>query len=256
MKKYFLLYLLAASIFLGHYVVSGHAVYGDGIDYWAYLHSWYFDRDINFENEFKHNYSPKSNNMAIEVAFDEIVKSDITVTGKVNNFHPPGTALILFPAYVLADWIAPIKNGYSDAYQVMTGLWAMGLAVLGARICEMIAYRLTGLRNESRWAAIIIFLASPMLYYGSYDVLNSHFASFLISAVFWLVLLSDIENKWLYTGIVIGLAGLTRLQDLLLLIPALVYGFKKKWGLLAVVSVIMSPMAVQWWSLYGRLYPR
>ena len=260
MKKYFLLYLLATGVFLGHYAVSGHAVYGDGIDYWAYLHSWYFDQDSDFNNEYRHNYSPLYNNNFPDYESHEVVKTDITVTGKTNNFHPPGTAVILFPAYVVADFVSELsgtlRNGYSNIYQITTGLWAVGLAVLGARICEAVAHRITGLRKEARSAAMVIFLASPLLYYGSYDVLNSHFASFLVSAIFWLVILSDRAHKWLYLGLIVGLAGLVRLQDLLLVIPAMAVTRKREWlGMGAIIAIIMSPLLWQWWQLYIKFYP-
>jgi len=260
MKRYLLLYLLAAGIFLGHYAVSGHAVYGDGIDYWVYLHSWYFDQDEDFNNEYRHNYSPLYNNNFPDYEFREVVKTNITVTGKTNNFHPPGTAVILFPAYVVADWIGgltgTLRNGYSNIYQITTGLWAVGLAVLGARICEAVAHRITGLRKEARSAAMVIFLASPLLYYGSYDVLNSHFASFLVSAIFWLVILGDRAHKWLYLGLIVGLAGLVRLQDLLLVIPAMLVTRKRDWlGMGVMAGIVMFPLLWQWQEMYGRLYP-
>src|SRR5260221_437169 len=40
---YTVVFLICFVAFLLHYAVAGQAVYGDGIDYWVYLHSWYFD---------------------------------------------------------------------------------------------------------------------------------------------------------------------------------------------------------------------
>ena len=261
MKRFVLLYFFLAVIFLSHYAIAGQAVYGDGIDYWAYLHSVYFDHDIDFENEFKHLYSSEYNNHHPEIQAADIQKTMRTPIGKTDNPHLPGTALLLAPFYLLADGIVlfglpVLRNGYSDIYQIVCGMGAVGYVVAATYFVEQICFYFSKDRRLSTLAALAILLASPLLYYGSYDIINSHFASYFLVSLFWYLVLLKPE-KLVLIGVVMGGATLVRIHEALLVIPLVMQ--KRKLSELGIILVIFGitilPLWGIWWFLYRLPYP-
>ena len=261
MKRLILLYFFLAAIFLSHYAIAGQAVYGDGIDYWAYLHSVYFDHDIDFENEYRHLYSSEYNNHHPEVQAADIQKTFRTPIGKTDNPHLPGTALLLMPFYILADGIVRLelpvlRNGYSDIYQIVCGLGAVLYVVLATSFVEKICFFYSNDRRLSILAALAILLASPLLYYGSYDIINSHFASYFLVSLFWYLLLLQ-PQKLLLIGVVMGGATLVRIHEALLVLPLVTQ--KRKLSELSIILVVFGitilPLWVIWEYLYRLPYP-
>lgn len=277
------IFLLSIVIFLAHYVIAGQAVYGDGIDYWAYLHTIYFDHDLNFSDEFRHMYGPQWNNTLPETMSPVPLKTEITRAGNVDDVHPFGMALLLFPFFILADGIVLIvnffglhlvRNGYSDTYQITCGIAAIGYATFGLYVLEK-TIKLLGFDSLiARGATLVFFFSTDLIYYFAYDVLNSHFASFFLVSVFWYLFVGNYPKKtykryFLY-GLLIGLATVTRLEDALLLIPVgadLLYAFIKNSprqplrhfflliiGLLAGFWLIVTPLMIQWHYLYGSIF--
>ena len=255
-------------VFVFHYAFSGQAVYGDGIDYWAYLPSVYFDRDVDFENEYKHIYSPENNNSFNPQKAPAVQKTSISSLGKTVNPHPPGAAVVWFPAFVFADIISFLfnlpRNGFADAYQILSGLWTVVIVIFGLAINQRLAYKFTKNKKISILAALSIFIATPLLFYGAYDVLNSHFASFTLVSLFWYLLIFkkfDVKNA-LLIGAVIGLATLVRIQEVLLFIPLILYLL---WGnriylrnisaSIFVFIILITPLLLVWQSIYGRPIP-
>ncbi len=268
MKKYLIVFLFSIMVFVFHYAFSGQAVYGDGIDYWAYLPSVYFDRDVDFENEYKHIYSPENNNSFNPQKAPAVQKTSISSLGKTVNPHPPGAAVVWFPAFVFADIISFLfnlpRNGFADAYQILSGLWTVVIVIFGLAINQRLAYKFTKNKKISILAALSIFIATPLLFYGAYDVLNSHFASFTLVSLFWYLLIFkkfDVKNA-LLIGAVIGLATLVRIQEVLLFIPLILYLL---WGnriylrnisaSIFVFIILITPLLLVWQSIYGRPIP-
>jgi hypothetical protein len=258
--RFLLIFLFLSAIFLVHFSFSGQAVYGDGIDYWAYLHTWYFDHDYDFNNEFRHQYQPEYNNSHSGFLTPEVQKTSTTPIGKTDNIHPAGASFFLFPFYILADLLVVIlnnlgfhilRNGYSDIYQIICGLGAISYVTVSIFI----------LRKLTGWlAAMAILFATPLLYYGSYDILNSHIISFFLSVLFWFIFLkADFKRvRWIIiSGFIVGLSGLVRVQDLLLFIPlTLRLRSFKKISLSALSAILVfCPQFYIWWVLYGIPLP-
>jgi len=223
LMKYLALLIVGGVIFLSHYSFSKHAIYGDGIDYWIYLTSVYFDHDIDFTNQYKHYFEPINNNLTIPNSAIVVMKTSITDIGKTDNPHPPGTAIVWVPAFLFADILSLVfkfpRSGYTDIYQISTGLWSVFLVILALFINEKIIFKFTKDNKISYLSVFAIFLATPLLYYGSYDILNSHFASFLVASLFWYVLFYKPTNTKdaFILGVLIGFAALIRLQDVIFL---------------------------------------
>ncbi len=267
--RYLLIFIFLAAVFLGHYAFSGQAVYGDGIDYWAYLHSWYFDHDTNFNNEYRHQYDPKDNNSGGFYLTPHVQKTRINQNGTTDNIHPAGTSLFLLPFYILADLLVRLANifgwqlaanGYSDFYQITCGLGAVLYTVIAFYLTERLCIKFSGSRTIGFWASLGVLLCTPMLYYGSYDIINSHFISYLLSVSFWLVFFTADLNKsrWLFLiSALASFAGLVRIQDVFLFIPLLLKLRRVDQFLLSglVGIIIFLPQFYNWWYLYGVIYP-
>lgn len=252
MKKYIGLYLFLCLIFLIHFAFAGHAVYGDGNNYWAYLHTWRFDGNYDFTNEFRHVFFPDTNNAPVDIPAPEVLKTGITAAGKTDNNHTAGSSLFFLPWYLLADILARIfhlvANGYSDIYQLTVGLGVVVYLTLAVFITEKLC--------SSRLAAWAVVFCTPLLYYGSYDVLNSHVISYLLSVSFWYVFFkADFPRpKWvIVSGLLVGLAALVRLQDIFLIIPLLLT--LRSFSAGGPVLIPLVPQLYIWYYLYGLPLP-
>lgn len=271
MKKYLLLYLVFSGIFLLHYLIAGHAVYGDGNDYWAYVHTWYFDGNIDQNNEFRHEFSAQNNNRATEILSPGLIKTGYTSIGKTDNIHPPGTAVFYLPFYLLADLLIYLfnslgasfpRNGYSDLYQIVVGLGVTGYVTLSAFLTDRLIFHFSPNRRLSFLCTLTIFLSSQLLYYGSYDILNSHFASYFLSVSFWFVYFTADFSRfkpWLTSALLIALAALVRIQDVLLFAPLLLrlrpQNAKHLLPCIGIFLLALSPQFYNWWYLYGTPLP-
>jgi len=261
------IFLFASVIFLSHYKFSGHAIYGDGIDYWAYMPSVYLDHDIDFTNQYKHYFEPINNNLKNPKSGPVVMKTVITKTGKTDNVHPFGTAIIWFPAFLVADIIARIfslpAQGYSDVYQILVGLWSIGVFVIGLWFNYKILFKLITDKNLSLLSVFAIFGTTTLLYYGAYDILNSHFASFTLVAIYWYVLLFGQSGvkKQIFLGGLIGLATLVRFQEVILLLPTFLYYLHGKQRFVCYINtflvfvIFISPLFFIWQYLYGIPIP-
>jgi len=275
---YLLIFIFFSLIFLAHYEIVGQAVYGDGIEYYAWMHSVYFDHDLNFENESHHIYNNEYNNNFPNIKGPQVVFVK-TQSGKIGNYHPPGMAILLLPFYFLADIFVivlnflgshSLRNGYSNVYQITVGLGAVFYGVLGLFTVEKLL-NVIFLKNNKKFAKLAVFailFTSPLFYYLSIDVLNSHFADFFITAVFFYVLLKHkVDYKFsLLLGFLIGLAALVRTQEGALFIPFLIaliwQSLKTKKIFKSVICflitfvtflAIFSPLLFAWNYLYGKV---
>lgn len=227
-RFYGFLWVFAVSIFLLHYLVAGQAVYGDGIGYYAHLHSWYFDQDWNYTNEYQHIYSPENNNREEPLQSPTIQIVKTTISGVAENHYSPGIAVLLLPFYVVADILVRLAqfvslpvaaNGYSNPYQIVVGIGAVSYVIAGLYLLENLQLKMVQNALITRLSILVTFLGTHLLYYGSFDVINSHFASFFLSVAFFYVLFqyprSFVQSAVL--GFIAGLAATVRIQDGVLL---------------------------------------
>ncbi|EKD52562.1 MAG: hypothetical protein ACD_61C00304G0001 [uncultured bacterium] len=220
---YSVLFALAILIFLTHYFVSGQAVYGDGIGYYSHLHSWVIDRDWDYTNEYRHIYDSEHNNAIEDTLSPSVQIVSTTPEGKAENFYGTGVAVLLLPFYLLAHLIALTINffgagistlGYGDWYQILTGVGAVIYSFLGLFFLEKVINLTVQNRKISLISSVSIFLSTSLFYYSGFDVINSHFASFFLSALFfYLFLRKDCWEYSLLLGLIAGLMTITRPQD-------------------------------------------
>ena len=108
----------------------------DEIQFFAWLHSWTFDRDADFDNEYRHFYD---NGTVHHDGFRQTFLEDVNEAGRRFNFAPIGSALLWLPFYgaghVAAGLAGAPQDGYSRPYVASV---AIGSAVLrrAARCCS------------------------------------------------------------------------------------------------------------------------
>ncbi len=217
----------------------------DEVQYYAYLRSLYFDRDLDFYNEYQHfaAIGLRNNDPAV---FNALLRPDAAnpnpITGKLRNVAPIGSALLWTPGFVLADLWVQVANafgattprdGFSQPYIVavcmMSALYSLIGLLLTYRLARIYAGHIPALL-----ATITIFLATPLVFYTYLAMAWSHANGFFLFALFLTIWLRGREGNlshsdgrrhwsvWLALGVVAGLMVMTREQlGLLLLVPAL-----------------------------------
>ena len=217
-----LLFLTFITLFqLDYYPVE---VTGDGVGYFSYLHSLYFDRDLNFNNEYV-----RLNALKNKVARAKLVKRGKKIrivyrrlkrTGMVPNAFSIGPAILWMPFYALTDFFyrgkKPKRSGYESIYLNIIRFSTVFYGFAGIFLLFMVLRRFFD-ETTGILAVFTILLASPMLYYFKNLPFYSHILSFFaVSAFLYLFYrIKDSTNPlyWGILGIVAGLAALVRWQN-------------------------------------------
>ena len=223
----------------------------DEIKYYSYLHSIFFDHDVNFTNEYTYFYelNPQKNLNIKEGMLDKLNEKGIPV-----NEGPVGSALLWTPFYGLAHVVAlaghavGIKGFQPDGYSTPY-IWAISLgSLLYGWFGLLFAYLFCRNFLPGFWAAfatITVWLATPVIFYLSLTPPMSHANSlFMISLWLWLWYktrgwrIDEAGNfipglrrgsMWLLLGVLGGLATMVREQDGTILIIAAVESLYLYW---------------------------
>jgi len=208
--------LLVCLFLLSLPAVTARIYSSDEIQYFAYLRSLWFDRDLSFENEYQHFYDLR---IARSDGFHETFLERTTDTGRRINFGTIGCAILWAPFYAGGDIVARASgapvDGFSKPY---VGAVAYGSAVYGflALVLAILAAGRLGL-NGFR-AALAIWFGTPLLFYMYVAPPFSHACSAFGVALFtwtWL----RVRERWTVRGaLALGAAGalmaMIREQDL------------------------------------------
>ena len=218
-----LLISILTFIFLFHFYITRQAVYGDGIYYYAYNHSLVKDHDLNFRDEFGHHYSPLSNNALQNDPLDE---SNITKTGMRSNIYPIGAPLFWLIPYAVLDVIANSihyfnhsfpNNGYSDLYQIGIGIVNILFIILGLQFLYLFLQNFFT-KRIALLSTLLLIAGTNLLYYGSFDVINSHPSSFLVSCFFCFYWWKTREKRkffsWAVLSMLVAVLTMIRTQDI------------------------------------------
>jgi len=248
----------------------------DEIQYFAYLRSLWFDRDLSFENEYQYFYS---RGIAKSDGFHETFLERQTATGRRINFATIGCAILWAPFYAAGDLVARASgapvDGYSKPYvaavaygSAVYGLFAVVLSILAARRLGLNAFL----------PAIAVWVGTPLLFYMYVAPPFSHACSAFGVALFiyvWLRARDTWSPGWLAAlGASAALMTMIREQDSFFAVPvALDFGL---WALRgtagarshsptrevtslvgAAVSfgIVFLPQAVAYLTLNGHLGP-
>ena len=190
----------------------------DAVEYYSHLRSLYFDRDLDFANEFEH--------FGILTRGDKVVK---TVTGHRRTIFSVGPALLWMPFYAAGDVVARTQGDIEDGYSP----WHIRAVCLGS-----LAYIVTGLLLLRRVLGdvvapaaadvtiLVLFYATFLCWYAVGEPVMSHAGSFFLAAsilaLWWPARREMSLLRAVALGALIGLAATVRWQNaVLLLLPAL-----------------------------------
>jgi hypothetical protein len=252
----------------------------DEIEYFAYLRSAYFDRDLSFDNEYRYFYD---RNIARAHFFKETFLDYTTPTGLRRNFAPIGSALLWAPFYAVADAGVRIArafgsgvaaDGFSRPYISAVAFGSAVYGFLALVLSAIAARRIVGVTAATLAA---ICFGTPLVFYMYVAPGFSHANSAFAVAAFVVAWL-HVRRHWSAGGVaalgaLAALMGMVREQDLFIAIgPAIDYVvqmsravrrgdrslvemlWKAALGTAAVV-VFFLPQAIAYLTLYGHLGP-
>jgi hypothetical protein len=252
----------------------------DEIQYFAYLRSAWFDRDLSFDNEYRYFYD---RNIARAHRFKEAFLDFTTVTGHRRNFAPVGSALLWAPFYAVADAGVRVArllgssvpaDGFSRPYIAAITYGSAIYGFLAIVLSGIAARRLVG---PGAPAGVAVWLGTPLLFYMYVAPGFSHACSAFAVALFVLAWL-HVRRSWTPQGVVAlgalaALMGMVREQDLFIAIgPAVDYVFTNVRGVgrgltpagraagkaalgVAATAVCFLPQAFAYLTLYGHVAP-
>jgi len=203
---------------------AGFRVDSDGSNYFAYLRSAVFDRDLDFHNEFAH----------FNKAFWTTYQPKETVTGHLTNVFSVGPAVLWAPFYLAAHLFVLAANfcgagikpdGFSSPYLLSINLASLFYAFAGMCLVYKISRGYFGPRPALA-ATVTVWLATFITYYTVYQPYMSHALSFFTVTLFiyyWHATRpARTPRQWALLGLMAGLMMLVRWQNgLIMIFPAI-----------------------------------
>jgi hypothetical protein len=207
-------------------------VRGDGVGYYAYLHSMLIDHDLNFENDYL--AGNQSFVMSRVDAQGHLLPGLYTKTGHVENHFSVGPAILWAPVLapvhlavlILDHFGAKIPpDGYSRPYVLAMALTTASYGFLSL----LLAFRMARKYFDQQCAflaTIGIWLATSLPVYMYFNPSWSHaFSAFSVSLFLWYwdrTKLRRTPAQWAALGLFSGLMGNVYYPNVILLIfPAL-----------------------------------
>lgn len=247
----------------------------DEIEYFAYLRSLWFDRDLSFDNEYRYFYD---RDVARAHFFKETFLDAETATGLRRNFAPIGSAVLWSPFYVVTDGGVRVAramganvpaDGFSRPYIAAVTYASALYGFLAVMLSAWAARRVVGASS----IAAAVWLGTPLLFYMYIAPGFSHACSAFAVAAFVLIWL-EVRRAWSIPGVAAlgaaaALMGMVREQDVLIAAgPALDYLVTmvrtgrplrqiatRALAGIAAFAVCFLPQALAYLVLYGHLAP-
>lgn len=230
----------------------------DAVEYYSHLRSLYFDRDLDFANEFEH--------FGILTRGDKLQP---TQTGHRRTIFSVGPALLWLPFYAAGDSVARmqgrVEDGYSPAHIRAVTLGSLAYGVLGLLLLHTVLRELVS-RAAAFWTTLLVLYATFLYWYLVHEPVMSHAGSFFLAALglraWWTGHDRLSPTRAGALGLLIGLAACVRWQNaVLLLLPAatLLRQFPAeprpavKTGLLTLLAFALGalPQMLAWKAIFG-----
>lgn len=276
LTRWLIALLLIATAFVTRPSIHGN----DGVQNYAYLRSLLFDHDLDFTNEYAYYFSRASR------WFDEKQIPRDEHTGRPINLYGIGSAILWAPWVICFHAAGSLANhlfgfhltldGYSRLYERAVGYGSALYASVGILLLYVLLVRYFA-SQTGFWAVIIIWLATPLFFYGFLHPSMSHANSFFLSAALMSVYFSRWPGKmkWGILGVIAGLLTLTRFQDGVLLLAIgtgeatqglclwrrksdwkVLVGWLRRqtprWLLFATLTgMVFSLQCLAWWKIHG-----
>lgn len=194
--------VLAAAFVLALPLVTPRIYASDEVQYFAYLRSLYFDRDVSFENEYRHFYD---SGVVRTPGFHETFLERRTDTGQRINFGTIGAAILWSPFYAIADGLVAVglagdgvRDGYGRPYLRAV---AYGSALYGwlAVVLGWALARRLGLGPGALVGALAVWIGTPLLFYMYVAPPMAHACEAFAVAAFLTVWL-QVRERWTVGG--------------------------------------------------------
>lgn len=172
----------------------------DEIQFFAWLHSWTFDRDVDFENEYRYFVDAgPGRNPGFIATFLEMTNE----AGRRPNFAPIGSAILWLPFYAAGHLAAGLTGGITDGFsRPYIAAVAYGSALYGfaaVLLSAAVARRLTGANGTT--AAAVVWFGTPLLFYMYVAPVFAHACSaFAVALFLWTWL--RVRERWSVGGMV------------------------------------------------------
>jgi hypothetical protein len=248
----------------------------DEIEYFAWLRSWAFDRNVDFENEYQYFYDT---GIAHDPLFHETFLERVNAIGRRENFAPVGTAILWAPFYAMGHVAAVATAAPADGFsQPYIAAVTYGSAVYGMLAVLLTAAIVRRVVPAGMLPAVAVWIGTPLLFYMYVAPGFAHACSaFAVSLFLWIWL--RVRGHWDWRGLVAlgvsgGIMAMVREQDLLFVAgPALDFGRAllpgagraptrvpvRNWGLAlagaAAFVVSYLPQVLAYTALNGRAGP-
>lgn len=230
----------------------------DAVEYYAHLRSLYYDRDLDFANEFEH--------FGILTRGD---KTNPTSTGHRRTIFSVGPALLWMPFYAVGDVVARVAGDTEDGYSP----WHVRAVCFGSLLYIVIGLLLVhavlaSLFPDAATATVLLLLYATLLWwYATVEPVTSHPGAFGLAALalflFWPGRSALSLRRAALLGFVIGVAATVRWQSaVLLLLPALALlphlrraplaTLRTGFAVLAAFALGALPQMLAWKAIFGQ----
>jgi hypothetical protein len=194
--------------------VDGQLVGSDGAFYYAYLPALIIDGSLDFGNSYAKLLPPEA-----------LAHPTLTATGLLPNQFAIGPALLWSPFFLIGHALAAVframgrpvaLDGTGYIYQACTLIGSLTYGFLGILIIYRSCRRFFT-RAASTMTAILIWLATNVIYYMLAEPSMSHASSLFAVALFIELWLASRPlpalRQWVLIGLAGGLVALVRLPD-------------------------------------------
>ena len=198
----------------------------DEVQFFAWIRSWAFDRDVDFENEYRYFQAGDAGRYKL---FSDTLLGLVNENNRRVNFAPVGCAILWSPFYAAGHVVARVTgapaDGYSQPYVSAVAYASAFYGFLAVLLSADIARRIIG---RGALAAAVIAIGTPLVYYIYISPPFSHATSaFAVSLFVWTWL--RVRHSWtpramVALGVTGALMAMVREQDVFFVIgPALDY---------------------------------
>jgi hypothetical protein len=223
----------------------------DGVAYFAYLPSTYFDHDLVLFNEWQH----------FGMLRDGLIASEgLTPNGHLADHWTAGSAAVWYPAFIAADavraFFPPLHTFAADGISLPYNAAAVSASAICGLVTLLVGFviaRQFFSVSAALLATLGTWFGSSLLWYSTREALMAHAVS---AAVCALVVIAAMQKEWLAAGVAAGLAFAVRPQNAtFILVPFLIAGLPAiRKGLLIICGFLAGalPQIVATVVLYGN----
>jgi Dolichyl-phosphate-mannose-protein mannosyltransferase len=259
--KYIFLTFITTSlvVFFLHSLLTKTSVFADAKFYYSYTRSFVFDNNLLLGNEF----------------FNLGLLEKVPHNQFAPIFYPPGVSIFWVPLFqitfgftnLIKAIIPNLKiSGFEPIFEYSAALTSIFLGISSLFLVFKIISQYFS-EKVSLLTVTALFFATNLFFYIAVEPINSHAASFFVSTLFVVYFLTRKKDGLYYIilGLIGGVAGLVRTQDLLILsIPIIQIILNYRRSLRTLISFILlltvgcfigfSPQILLWKYFYNTFW--